>query len=550
MSASDLKAGRPAATIDGFIFACPACRSALELVGPDALRCPADQLSFQRRDGIWHMLLPDRASELERFISEYETVRLAEGRGADDPAYYRNLPYIDRSDPFAADWRIRATSYQALVSSIIEPLERTRNRPLAILDLGAGNGWLSNRIAQRRHRVAAIDLLTNPRDGLGAHRRYETEFTPIQAEFDHLPLASDQADLVIFNASIHYATSYELTLSEALRILRPGGILTIIDSPVYHDPTSGQTMVDEREASFRQRFGFASDALPSENYLTFDRLDDLSLTLGIEWRTVEPFYGLRWSLRPWKARLRRSREPAKFLVIAGKRRVAGARQKRLKWAIGRRWLRWRFLLTQRHRHGHLSHEEIDGRSLVILRSVFNPALFPSGPFLASVLDHQRIPPGSQVLELGTGSGIIAIAAAQLTQHITAVDINPEAVRCARINAQTNGVSDRIDVRLGDLFEPVQDERFDTILFNPPFYRGEPKDMLDHAWRSTDVAERFACEVPQHLNPGGQALVVLSTDGEQERFLETFRRHGLRIEVIARRELINETLRIYRLTTNE
>ena len=77
-----------------------------------------------------------------------------------------------------------------------------------------------------------------------------------------------------------------------------------------------------------------------------------------------------------------------------------------------------------------------------------------------------------VLDMGTGSGIAAIAAARRGARVVAVDISTEAVRCARINVLLNRVDDRVEIRCGDLFEPVQGERFDLVLFNPPFYAGQ------------------------------------------------------------------------------
>ena len=58
------------------------------------------------------------------------------------------------------------------------------------------------------------------------------------------------------------------TLRELLRVLRQGGTLVILDSPMYSDPTSGQRMVQEREARFLQTYGFASNALACEHFLT------------------------------------------------------------------------------------------------------------------------------------------------------------------------------------------------------------------------------------------------------------------------------------------
>lgn len=299
-------------------FACPACGGPLRAVSPDEQACPAHLLAFRRVDGIWRFLSPDRARRLDRFIAEYEAIRAAEGRGSDDPAFYRALPFSDLTGRFAGDWRIRARSYQALVTRVIAPLERDRRR-LRALDLGAGNGWLSYRLSARGHCVAAVDLLTNPRDGLGAWTHYDAPFTPIQADFDCLPLAPGQFDVAIFNSSFHYAVHYEATLASVLRILKPEGAVVILDTPIYASAESGARMVQERQARFERSYGFPSDALASENFLTYARLRALGQSVGIEWQEFKPFRGLRWMLRPWIARARGTREPAEFLLLVGRR---------------------------------------------------------------------------------------------------------------------------------------------------------------------------------------------------------------------------------------
>src|SRR5205823_4524865 len=151
------------------------------------------------------------------------------------------------------------------------------------------------------------------------------------------------------------------------------------------------------------------------------------------------------------------------------------------------------------------------------------------------------------LDLGTGSGILGIVAAQWASKVIAIDLNPESVRCARANALLNDCDARFSVRLGDLFAPVGTEKFDVVLFNPPFYRGIPHSDRDRAWRSTDVVDRFARELPNYLQIRGRALVVLSTDGATDSFLGTFVRAGLFVSQIAVRAYPNETFTIYALS---
>jgi len=192
-------------------------------------------------------------------------------------------------------------------------------------------------------------------------------------------------------------------------------------------------------------------------------------------------------------------------------------------------------------------ERVHGMPLLIVPSVFNPKLPRTGEFLSARIDSQLVHDHFAILDMGTGSGVCALRAAQYSRHVVAVDINPAAVRCTRLNALLNNVEDRIDVRHGDLFDPVQGERFDLIFFNPPFLRGPPRDDRDRAWRSTDVPERFAAGLGARLKPGGCALVVLSTFGDAGCFLREFHKHAFAVSAIAERRFINERLAIFKIT---
>jgi release factor glutamine methyltransferase len=217
-------------------------------------------------------------------------------------------------------------------------------------------------------------------------------------------------------------------------------------------------------------------------------------------------------------------------------------------ALRRVWrtlLRVKLALLDRRNYERTVLESVDGLQLVVLPDVFNPRLLRSGAFLVSQLRRQDLlPSGSRVLDLGSGSGACGLAAARRGCGVIAVDINPSAVRCTRINALLNDLD--VDVRHGDLFANVAEERFDVILFNPPYYRGVPRDSLDHAWRSLDVPERFAAQLAAHLTPGGHALVVLSSDADPDMFLSCLTQHNLRYRMAAQRDFLNEVMTIHRV----
>jgi len=205
-----------------------------------------------------------------------------------------------------------------------------------------------------------------------------------------------------------------------------------------------------------------------------------------------------------------------------------------------------YRLTGRYRYDDFRLERVHNLPFLVTPSVFNPKLPRTGAFLAEHLDARVVAPGAHVLDLGTGSGVCAVFAARQAQRVVAVDINLAAVRCAAINAALNGVEHVVEVRHGDLFAPVAGERFDLILFNPPFLRGQPRDDRDRAWRSVDVAERFAAGIHAHLRPGGAALVVLSSFGGAALFLEEFRKQRLGVTVAAAQRFLTERIAILKL----
>jgi HemK-related putative methylase len=204
-------------------------------------------------------------------------------------------------------------------------------------------------------------------------------------------------------------------------------------------------------------------------------------------------------------------------------------------------------LGGKHRYDDFRLEWVSGKPLLVMPSVFNPKLLLTGEFFASQLSGRVITGDAEVLDMGTGSGICAIFAAQHARRVVAVDINPAAARCAAVNALMNRVDHKVDARHGDLFAPVAGERFDLILFNPPFLRGMPRDDRDRAWRSNDVPERFAADLAAHLKPTGCALVLLSSFGGAEDFLTQFARNGLEVTLFAQREYLAETVGIFKLT---
>lgn len=118
----------------------------------------------------------------------------------------------------------------------------------------------------------------------------------------------------------------------------------------------------------------------------------------------------------------------------------------------------------------------------------------------------------RVLDLGTGCGIQALHAARTADEVVATDISPRALDFARLNAMLNRV-DRIDFRLGSLFDPVAGERFDRIVSNPPFViTPRAVDVPEYDYRDgglvgDQLVASLVAGLPQHLEPGGIAQLL-------------------------------------------
>jgi SAM-dependent methyltransferase len=288
-------------------FACPECGgdAGCDARGPSV--CRACHRSYEHRDGIWRFLTAARQVSFAPFAEQYRLVREREGYRLALPDFYRRLPSVAADDPHAAEWRIRRESVAHFERDVLEGRDELR-----VLDLGAGNGWLSNRLASRGHHSVALDVLDDLADGLGAARHFTTEFVAVQADFEALPFAPGQFDVVVFNGSLHYARDAASALDRGRKMLVPDGRLVVMDSPLFHRHRDGRAMLDDKYGRFRSEYKLRAIVQSGAGYLTFAGLD----AVAERWRARACFVPTRgpigWRVRRHLSRFRLRRAPAAF----------------------------------------------------------------------------------------------------------------------------------------------------------------------------------------------------------------------------------------------
>jgi release factor glutamine methyltransferase len=172
--------------------------------------------------------------------------------------------------------------------------------------------------------------------------------------------------------------------------------------------------------------------------------------------------------------------------------------------------------------------------------VIPPGVFPPSGTMLGECVLAEVREGDRVLDMGTGSGVMAILAASASASATvvAVDINPEAIETTRFNAILNGVQDRIDVFVSDLFGHAEG-RFDLIVFDPPFRWFPARDPLERGMTDENYASMtaFFADAREYLSEGGRMLIHFGTSGDLAYLESLIDAQGFDREVLARRRVV-------------
>lgn len=203
---------------------------------------------------------PVFAHHLAAFLAPFEALRHQEARRLLDPALYPALPYghAVANDP---EWRQRQLDWE-----VVQCLASEGSR-LRVLDVGAWNGWLSNRLAEAGHQVTALDYFVDACDGLGARRFYATEWQAVQMDLEDLIVVDDSFDVVILNRCLQFFADPLRSLGQAAGLVRTGGLLLATGLAFFRDPRRKAQQVEAFRTHLRQN-GVA-DLKVMKGYLDF-----------------------------------------------------------------------------------------------------------------------------------------------------------------------------------------------------------------------------------------------------------------------------------------
>lgn len=176
---------------------------------------------------------------------------------------------------------------------------------------------------------------------------------------------------------------------------------------------------------------------------------------------------------------------------------------------------------------------------VICEDVYEPA---EDSFLFA--DNFNVHKGDRVLDMGTGSGILGIIAAERACNVVAIDLNPHAIRCASQNAKLNHLDDKVHFIQGDLFTPLKEDAcFDLILFNAPYVPSEEDEFtfwLGRSWAGgltgRQIIDKFILQAPKYLQKTGKIMILQSTLTDVDDTINKFAVSGLKAVVVASRHL--------------
>ncbi|HDD57539.1 MAG TPA: methyltransferase domain-containing protein [Thermoplasmatales archaeon] len=173
-----------------------------------------------------------------------------------------------------------------------------------------------------------------------------------------------------------------------------------------------------------------------------------------------------------------------------------------------------------------------------------PGVYPPADDSYLLIESINIEKHEKALDMGCGTGIVALHLAKSGLDVVAADISEKAIENTILNSEINNI--RLRVVKTDLFRNI-DERFDLITFNPPYLPTKGEDISwDGGKGGVEVIDRFLGDAWRYLESGGEIYMVMSSLTNRE-FLEEKYNSIYEFEVITKRHIFFEDLYSYKIS---
>lgn len=218
--------------------------------------------------------------------------------------------------------------------------------------------------------------------------------------------------------------------------------------------------------------------------------------------------------------------------------------KKIKNVLRRIYFKIIFLLKYKRKINKISEEKIDGKMFTVPPSVFNPKSYFSSEIFSRFIKNNLDLNGKKILDMGSGSGILSIFAASKGAECVAVDKNPESVRITKENALKNNYNNQIAAIESDLYGNMKNgNKFDVIFFNPPYYKGNPGNYFEMAFKggeNYEVLESFFSSSDKYLEKNGKIYVIYSTDIDKNIIDEMLIKNHFKSGIVYKKKKFFET----------
>lgn len=279
------------------------------------LRCPLCRKPFEsssgcgfaprREDGTVDMTTDEQRAHYDPVVADYERRRAADEWGGDD------LDLPESPVGHREYWAFRRRSFRAL-----DRLVRKKTSGGAALDVGAGNCWLTRNVDRWGFDATALDIDDGSRDGLRAGAAYlphGDHFDRVRGVMTDLPFVDASFDLVVTANALHWSPDLAKTLSEFRRVMKPGAIAIVADSPWFEHRAHGRRRVEDSIPDLTREPAL-EPGTPADPFLYRAGFDRATRDNGMAYRLLPVFFGFGRTLESLTARFYQ-RALARFPLI-------------------------------------------------------------------------------------------------------------------------------------------------------------------------------------------------------------------------------------------